>query len=68
MTTLLVNISDEQEERALIDFLNSHKYNYSSLVEREINPMSVSVAQSSFSKGWGLEDKDENEYWNSFVK
>jgi putative addiction module component (TIGR02574 family) len=28
MTTLLVNISDEQEERALLDFLNSHKYNY----------------------------------------
>lgn len=28
MTTLLVNIGDEQEERALLDFLNSHKYNY----------------------------------------
>ena len=29
MTTLLVNIADEQEERALLDFLNSNKYNYS---------------------------------------
>ena len=28
MTTLLVNITDEQEERALLAFLDSHKYNY----------------------------------------
>ena len=29
MTTLLVNINDEQEERVLLAFLNSLKYNYS---------------------------------------
>jgi len=29
MTTFLVNINDEEDERALIDFLNSHKYTYS---------------------------------------
>jgi hypothetical protein len=28
MTTLLVDISDEQEERVLLAFLNSLKYNY----------------------------------------
>ena len=28
MTTLLVNINNEQEERALLAFLDSHKYNY----------------------------------------
>jgi len=27
--TLVVNINDEQEERALLAFLDSHKYNYS---------------------------------------
>ena len=26
--TLLVNINDKEDERALIDFLNSHKYTY----------------------------------------
>ena len=29
MTTLLVNINDEQEERVLLAFLNSLKYDYS---------------------------------------
>ena len=29
MTTLLVNINDEREERLLIDFLDNHQYNYS---------------------------------------
>lgn len=29
MTTLLVNINNEQEERVLLAFLNSLKYNYS---------------------------------------
>jgi hypothetical protein len=28
MTTLLVNINNEQEERVLLAFLDSHKYNY----------------------------------------
>ena len=28
MTTLLVDINDEQDERLLLDFLTSHKYNY----------------------------------------
>ena len=28
MTTLLVNINNEQEERILLAFLDSHKYNY----------------------------------------
>jgi putative addiction module component (TIGR02574 family) len=28
MTTLTVNINDEQEERVLLAFLNSLKYNY----------------------------------------
>jgi hypothetical protein len=28
MTTLLVNISNEQEEKELLAFLDSHKYNY----------------------------------------
>jgi putative addiction module component (TIGR02574 family) len=29
MTTLLVNVNDEQEEKRLIDFLDSYRYNYS---------------------------------------
>jgi putative addiction module component (TIGR02574 family) len=33
MTTLLVNINDEQEERALLAFLDSHKYNYSADIQ-----------------------------------
>jgi len=33
MTTLLVNINDEQEERALLAFLDSHKYNYSTDIQ-----------------------------------
>ncbi len=28
MTTLLVDINDELEERILLDFLTSHKYSY----------------------------------------
>jgi putative addiction module component (TIGR02574 family) len=28
MTTLLIDINDEQDERALLDFLTSHKYSY----------------------------------------
>jgi len=28
MTTLLVNIKNEQEERVLLAFLDSHQYNY----------------------------------------
>jgi hypothetical protein len=28
MTTLLVNISNEQEEKELLAFLDSHNYNY----------------------------------------
>jgi putative addiction module component (TIGR02574 family) len=35
MTTLLVNINDEQEERVLLAFLNSLKYNYSTGVQSE---------------------------------
>ena len=41
MTTLLVNINDEQEERALLAFLDSHKYNYSTGVQ----PNDLSDAQ-----------------------
>jgi hypothetical protein len=33
MTTLLVNINDEKEERALLAFLDSHKYNYSTDIQ-----------------------------------
>jgi hypothetical protein len=29
MTTLLVNINDEREEKMLTDFLESHKFDYS---------------------------------------
>jgi hypothetical protein len=43
MTTLLVNINDEQEERALLDFLNSHKYNYVT----ETQPTGLSEAQKT---------------------
>ena len=68
MTSLLVNIKDEQEERILLAFLNSLKYNYSSLGEDEINRMSLTVAQSSLSHDWNLDDQEENEYWNSFIK
>jgi len=33
MTTLVVNINDEQKERALLAFLDSHKYNYSADIQ-----------------------------------
>ncbi|HAL82822.1 MAG TPA: hypothetical protein DCO83_11775 [Mucilaginibacter sp.] len=68
MTTLLVNINNEQEEKVLLAFLNSLKYDYSSLGEGEINHMSLTLAQSSLSHDWDIEDKEENTYWNSFVK
>ena len=35
MTTLTVNINDEQEERVLLAFLNSLKYNYHTEVKPE---------------------------------
>ena len=41
MTTVLVNIIDEQDERLLVDFLDSHKYDYS----REDSPHDLSDAQ-----------------------
>jgi hypothetical protein len=68
MTTLVINIKDEQEEKTLLAFLDKLKYDYSSLHEGEINQMSLTVAQSSFSDGWDLNDQEENEYWDSFVK
>jgi len=36
MTTFLVNIDDEQDERTLIDFLNSHKYHYTATNQSNI--------------------------------
>ncbi len=36
MTTLLVNIDDEQDERTLIDFLNSHKYDYTAANQSDV--------------------------------
>ena len=68
MTTLIINIKDEQEEKALLAFLDKLKYDYSSLPEGEINQMSLAVAQSSFSGGWDLNDQEENDYWDSFLK
>ena len=41
MATLLVNINDEQEERDLLTFFDTRKYNYRSLEEYEINQMSL---------------------------
>jgi len=37
MTTLLVNIHDEQQERVLLAFLNSLKYEYSTDSQSEIS-------------------------------
>ena len=68
MTTLLINIKNEQEEKVLLAFLDSQKYSYTSLSEAEINKMSLTVAQSSLSHDWDLENREENEYWDSFVK
>lgn len=68
MTTLLINIKDEQEEKVLLAFLDSLKYSYSSLGEAEINKMSLAIAQSSLSRDWSLDDQEENDYWDSFVK
>lgn len=33
--TLLVNINDEQDERALLAFLDSHNYNYSTGIQSD---------------------------------
>ena len=41
MTSLLVNINDEQEERVLLAFLNSLKYNYTT----ETQPNDLSDSQ-----------------------
>jgi hypothetical protein len=41
MTTLMININDEQQERVLLAFLNSLKYNYTT----EVQPNEISDAQ-----------------------
>lgn len=41
---------------------------YKTIEESEINPMSLAYAQSSFSQDWNIENQEENEYWESFVK
>lgn len=43
MTTLMVDIQNEQEERVLLAFLNSLKYNY----RADIQPNDLSEAQKS---------------------
>lgn len=42
--------------------------NYVSLKENEVNPMLLTYAEKSFSHDWNVNDLEENEYWNSFVK
>lgn len=37
MTTLTVNIDNEQEERVLLAFLNSHKYDYKTDIQQDIS-------------------------------
>ena len=40
---------------------------YKVLTESELNPMLLAYAEVSFSDGWDIENKEENDYWDSFV-
>jgi hypothetical protein len=41
---------------------------YTTLKESELHPMSLAYAQRSFSESWDINDIEQNEYWDSFVK
>jgi hypothetical protein len=65
---LAITLAMLPEEKVLeiANFVLKKHQKYTTLIESEINSISLAFTEVSFKDDWELDDQEKNDYWDSF--